>query len=153
MTIQTYRDVTFVFGPPSGDRYEMLKDAASKTGRSFCCVYQEYMGEMFDGWTKDNLLDKTFSAILGVGTQVNRIFPSYQMRIDRKEECEKFYHPSSVESIQIPVLMLYPPEFTWESKDTLETKVEMEHLNVISVILGKSLQLDWVQVYGLIARE
>ena len=89
MTIQTYRDVTFVFGPPSGDRYEMLKHVASKTGRSFCCVYQEYMGKMFDGWTKDNLLDKTFSAILGVGTQVNRLFPSYQMRIDRKEEFEK----------------------------------------------------------------
>ena len=153
MTIQTYRDVTFVFGPPSGDRYEMLKHVASKTGKSFCCVYQEYMGEIFDEWTKSNLLDKTFSAILGVGTQINRIFPSYQMRIDRKEECEKFYYPSSAESIRIPVLMLYPPEFTWESKDSLETKVEMNHLNVVSSILGQSLQLDWVAVHAALAED
>ena len=153
MTIQTYCDVTFVFGPPSGDRYEMLKHVSSKTDRSFSCVCQEYMGEMFNEWMKSNLLDETFSAILGVGTKINRIFPSYQMRSHLKEECEKFYYPSSVESIQIPVLMLYPPEFTWDCKDVLETKVEMEHLNIVSAILGKSLQLDWVQVYGLIARE
>ena len=153
MTIQTYRDVTFVVGPPSGGRYEMLKQVASKTGKSFCCVYQEYMGEIFDEWTKSDLLDKTFSAILGVGTKINRIFPIYQMRIDRKEECEKFYHPSSVESIRIPVLMLYPPEFTWESKDVLETKVEMNHLNVVSSILGQSLQLDWVAVHAALAEE
>ena len=111
------------------------------------------MGKMFDGWTKDNLLDKIFSAILGVGTQVNRMFPSYQMQIDRKAECEKFYHPSSVESIRVPVLMLYPPEFTWESKDVLETKVEMNHLNVVSSILGQSLQLDWVALLSTLLAQ
>ena len=108
------------------------------------------MGEIFNEWTKSDLLDKTFSAILGVGTQINRIFPSYQMRIDRKEEIKKFYYPSSVESIRIPVLMLFPPEFTWESKDVLETKVKMDHLNVVSAIIGKSLKLDWMQVKGVL---
>ena len=40
MTIQTYSDVTFLFGPPSGDRYEMLKQVASKTGKSLTLLYQ-----------------------------------------------------------------------------------------------------------------
>ena len=153
MTIQTYRDVTFVFGPPSGDRYEMLKHVASKTDISFSCVYQEYMGKMFDEWTKSNLLDETFSTILGVGTKINRMFPSYQMRMDRKEEIKKFYYPSSVKNIQIPALILYPPEFTWDQEDVVETKVGRDHLNVVSAILGKSLQLDWVQSQAVLAKE
>ena len=57
MSIQTYRDITFAFGPPSGDRYEMVKSTAIRQGETFSAMYREYMDGVFKSMEEDGLLD------------------------------------------------------------------------------------------------
>ena len=44
---QTYLDLTFVLGPPNGERYDMLVGTARLNGDSFSKVYRTYIEEVF----------------------------------------------------------------------------------------------------------
>jgi len=50
--------------------------------------------------------------------------------------------------IKIPVLMLYPDNFTTLSGKRISAVVEMKHLEYLAAVIGKTLQLDWIQTMG-----
>ena len=53
---QTYMDLTFVLGPPHGERYEMLVNAARLEEASFSSVYQKYIEAMFTALNSEDIL-------------------------------------------------------------------------------------------------
>ena len=148
---QKYRDITFVFGPPDGDCYEMLKETANLKNLSFSAVYRTYMEEMLLGLHGEGFFDDAFSGAVGVDLQVNRIYPAYQYWRGRKEEFEKFYLSPEEEDVQISTVILFPPEFTDGQGAVLETQVDFEHADLVSAIIGQSLRLDWVQVNAVLS--
>jgi len=46
---QTYQDLTFVLGPPSGERYEALTTIARRSGESFSTTYGLFIAFSFSG--------------------------------------------------------------------------------------------------------
>jgi|GEM_PF-4644343 hypothetical protein len=148
MTPQSYRDFTFVLGPPNGDRYEMLRNFALENGEDFSTTYRNYAGHMFSSAETGELIDSLFSVALNEIIQTNRLFPTFQFWLKRKEEFHKFYLSPDDESAEIPAFMVFPPEFTDCSGSCLDVNVEMDHANFVGATIGKSLKLDWVQVMG-----
>ena len=153
MLTQTYRDITFVFGAPDGDRYEMLKETAHHKNLSFSAVYRTYMDEILLGLHGEGVFDHAFSGAVGPKLKVNKIFPTYQHWRGREERFEKFFVSPEEEYVEITAVMVFPPQFTDEQGVALETDVEFEHANFVSAIIGQSLRLDWVQVYGTFLGE
>ena len=150
MTSQKYSDVTFVCGPPSGDRYEMLKNTALENNESFSSVYREYMERIFEALDEECFFDKIFSSILDETVKINRVFQTYQFWIRRQDRFEKFYLSPNDQTAEIPAIMIFPPEFTDELGSELSIPVEMKDVDVVSAIIGKSLKLDWVQVKAVL---
>ena len=153
MTSQKYRDVTFVCGPPSGDRYEMLKCTALENDVSFSSVYQEYMDRIFEALDEECFFDKIFSSILDQTVKVNRVFPTYQFWSRRQDRFKKFYLSPDDQTAEIPAIMIFPPEFTDELGSEFSIPVEMKDVTIVSAIIGESLKLDWVQVKGVFVDE
>ena len=75
---QTYTDLTFVLGPPHGERYEMLVNAARLEEASVSSVYQRYIETMFAALDSEGILNKAVSAALGVDTLINDVYLTYQ---------------------------------------------------------------------------
>ena len=48
MTNQKYKDITFVFGPPTGDQYERFKKIAIQNGESFSDVFRAFIDDLFN---------------------------------------------------------------------------------------------------------
>ena len=47
MTKQKYRDLSLVFGAPSGERYEMLSGISDKVQKPFSEIYFEFLKIFF----------------------------------------------------------------------------------------------------------
>ena len=99
---QKYSDLTFIFGPPSGERYEMLKTKTLVNQESFSSVYRAYMEEAFASLEEVQFFDLAFSSILGEDIKINRLFPTYQFWLKRNDKFKKFYLSPDDESIEIP---------------------------------------------------
>ena len=148
---QKYSDLTFIFGPPSGERYEMLATTARLNAESFSSVYRAYMEEIFTSFEECQFFDQAFSSVLGEDIKINRVFPTYQFWLKRNDKFKKFYLSPDDESIEIPAIMLFPPEFTRKSRSSLNVCVELKDAEVVSAIMGQSLKLDWIQVSGVLS--
>ena len=148
---QKYSDLTFIFGPPSGERYEMLATTARLNAESFSSVYRAYMEEIFTSFEEFQFFDQAFSSVLGEDIKINRVFPTYQFWLKRNDKFKKFYLSPDDESVEIPAIMVFPPEFTGKSGSGLYISVDMEHANFVSAILGQSLKLDWIEVNGVLS--
>ena len=96
---QTYLDLTFVLGPPNGERYDMLVATARLNGDSFSKVYRTYIEEVFTSFEEKNILDDAFSCVLGTDIKTNDLFPTYQFWLKRKDRFEKFYLSQEEESV------------------------------------------------------
>ena len=149
MSIQTYQDITFVLGPPSGDRYEMIKSAALETGDTFSKLYRGYMDDIISDLDECGFFDKIFSTLLDEEIRVNRVYPTYQMWGKRNPKFAKFYLRPSEENAELPALMVFPPQFTTKCGLPIESCVERDDAKVVSAILGKSLELDWVNLISV----
>ena len=150
---QTYLDLTFVLGPPSGERYEMLVETARLNGDSFSKVYRTYIEEVFASFDEKNILDDAFSCVLGTDIKTNDLFPTYQFWLKRKDKIAKFYLSPEEESVEIPAVMVFPPKFTLKSGSPLNINVEMEHAKYVSAFLGKALKLDWIDMSGTLSEQ
>jgi len=147
MSIQIYQDLTLVFGPPSGERYENLKNTAIKTGNSFSSIYRDCMEEILSCKTK--LFDGMFSTAIGEDVLINRTFLTQQFWVKRNERFEKFYLSPEDNSIEIPAIMFFPPDFTDKSGQKLDLIVELDHAEYVGAVIGRSLELDWVETRGV----
>jgi len=145
---QTYLDLTFVLGPPNGERYDMLVAKARLNGDSFSKVYRTYIEEVFASFEEKNILDDAFSCVLGTDIKTNDLFPTYQFWLKRKDRFEKFYLSQEEESVEIPAVMVFPPKFTLKSGSPLNIDVDMEHARYVSAFLGQALKLDWIDMSG-----
>ena len=151
MQPQQYRDFTLVFGAPSGDRYEMLCGIADQTERSFSEVYFEYLSEIFKPQDSTNLIDETLSVILDEEVHAGELYMDYQRWFGERQGCSKFTHNCHFHSandkilIKIPLLMLFPEKIITPSGETPNTQIEKHHIEYLAAVIGKTLQLDWVQ--------
>ena len=150
---QTYLDLTFVLGPPNGERYDMLVATARLNGDSFSKVYRAYIEEVFTSFEEKNILDDAFSCVLGTDIKTNDLFPTYQFWLKRKDRFEKFYLSQEEESVEIPAVMVFPPKFTLKSGSPLNIDVDMEHARYISAFLGQALKLDWIDISGTLSEQ
>ena len=150
---QTYLDLTFVLGPPNGERYDMLVATARLNGDSFSKVYRAYIEEVFASFDKKNILDDPFSCVLGTDIKTNYLFPTYQFWLKRKDKFEKFYLSQEEESVEIPAVMVFPPKFTLKSGSPLNIDVEMEHARYVSAFLGQALKLDWIDMSATLSEQ
>ena len=150
---QTYVDLTFVFGPPNGERYDMLVSTARLIGDSVSKVYRTYIEEVFASFEEKNILDDAFSCVLGTDINTNDIFPTYQFWLKRKDKFEKFYLSPEEESVEIPAIMVFPPKFTLKSGSPLNINVETEHARYVSAFLGQALKLDWIDMSGTLSEQ
>jgi hypothetical protein len=153
MTSQSYGDFTFVLGPPSGDRYDILRNFALENGEDFSTTYKSYSEQMISSAEHSGQLDHLFSVALNETIQINRVFPTFQFWLKRKEEFHKFYLSPDDKSAEIPAFMVFPSEFTDCSGSGLAVNVEVHHANFVGAAIGKSLKLDWVQVIGTHSSE
>ena len=150
---QTYTDLTFVLGPPHGERYETLVNAARLEKASFSSVYQKYIEAMFTALDSEGILNEAVSAALGVDTVINDIYLTYQFWTKPQEKHQKFYLFDNDANAQIPAVMLFPPKLTLTSGAVLDVDVTMEHAHVISLFLAKSLTLDWIDISATLAEQ
>ena len=150
---QTYLDLTFVLGPPNGERYDMLVATARLNGHSFSKVYRAYIQEVCASFDEKNILDDVFSSVLGTDIKTNDVFPTYQFWLKRKDKLKKFYLSPEEESVEIPAIMIFPPKFTLKSGAPLNVDVDMEHARVVSASLGQALKLDWIDISGTLSEQ
>ena len=153
MQTQQYRDFTLVFGAPSGDRYGMLCGIADQTERSFSEVYFEYLTEVFKPRSNTTLIDETLSVILDEEVHTGEFHMDYQRWFEERQGCSKFTHNCHLHEgddkflIKIPFLMLYPNRFINPLGKTPSAQIEQHHIEHLAAVIGKTIQLDWVQTW------
>jgi hypothetical protein len=145
MLNQHYQDLTFVFGAPSGKRYEMLREISDERQTSFSEIFFEYLDDVFTKTVEGDLLNKTFSSAFGKEIEIGDYHFDYQYWHKEKDAFQKFLQNKKGGLIRIPSLMVFPENFVSPLKTKIDTVVEMEHANYVAAVIGKSLQLDWVQ--------
>jgi len=148
MTIQTYRDITFVLGPPSGERYEKFTFFSLNNNVSFSEVYLDDIQRVNESWTEIGFWDKIFSAALGQDLNTNRVYITKQVRVECAERFKKFYVSPEEKIVQIPAIMFFPPEFTDQSGGKLGVSIKRVHANGVGAVIGKNLKLDWVHIHS-----
>ena len=150
-SFQTYQDMTFVFGPPSGERYETLTTIARRSGESFSKTYSLFIEHAFSSLEMQSMFDQAFSLAFGVDLATNEYFLTEQCWFSRQEKFEKFYLSSHDESAEIPAVIVFPPKFTLASGESLTIDVEMHHAQFVSAFIGQTFELDWIEVMAIVA--
>ena len=145
MLNQHYQDLTFVFGAPYGKRYEMLREISDERQTSFSEIFFEYLDDVFTKTVEGDLLNKTFSSAFGKEIEIGDYHFDYQYWHKEKDAFQLFLQNKKGGLIRIPSLMVFPENFVSPLKTNIDTAVEMEHANYVAAVIGKSLQLDWVQ--------
>ena len=154
MTNQKYRDLSLVFGAPSGERYEMLSGISDKVQKPFSEIYFEFLNDVLKTGDDSNLVEETLSIVLNEEIRIGDYSLTYQRWFEEKDGFSKFTQNCHLQEgmtgfmIKIPVLMLYPDNFTTLPGKRIKTVVEMKHLEYLAAVIGKTLQLDWVQTMG-----
>ena len=86
--------------------------------------------------------------------RIGDYFFTYQRWFEERDGFSKFTQNYNLQEgddrflIKIPVLMLYPDNFVTPSGERIRTLVEMKHVEYLAAIIGKTLQLDWIQTMG-----
>ena len=151
MSKQKYRDLSLVFGAPSGERYEMLSGISNKVQKPFSEIYFEFLNEVLRTKDGDNLVEETLSIVLDEEIRIGDYFFTYQRWFEERDGFSKFTQNCHLQEgddiflIKIPVLMLYPENFISLSGEQIATVVEMKHVEYLAAVIGKTLQLDCVQ--------
>ena len=149
-SFQRYQDLTFVLGPPGGERYEMLTTIARRSGKSFSEVYGLFVEQTLVSNEIQNLLDQVFSLALGLDLKTNDYILTKQCWFRRQEKFNKFYLFPDDESVEIPALMVFPPKFTIASGQCLTIDVDMQHAQFVSAFIGQTFELDWIDIKGIL---
>ena len=66
MPYQKYSDISLVFGPPSGERYEMLRGIANKVRKPFSEIYLEFLSDVLKQKNGESLIEETLSIVMDV---------------------------------------------------------------------------------------
>jgi len=160
MPYQKYRDISLVFGPPSGERYEMLSGIANQVQRTFSEIYLEFLSDVLSKKGDESLLEDALSIFIEQEIYVGEYTLTYLYWYEGREELSKFVNNSqsidqkSLIPIRIPVLMLYPDKFVVRSTGKpIRKNIELDHFERVASILGQVLKLDWIQTIGAFSED
>jgi hypothetical protein len=167
MSIQTYKDLSLIFGPPAGKFYDYIVSASEQTGISRCEIYEDMLFESFDGVEEKGLFNQIFSSVIGEDLTIGEIFRTKQTFIKTKTDIEKLVtNPDEQTFIKtktdieklvtnpdewvfVPVLMFFPSQFQTPPGDPIKNVVTVDHLQVVGATMCQSFKLDWVQSIGV----
>ncbi|MBO89088.1 MAG: hypothetical protein CMP14_06160 [Rickettsiales bacterium] len=148
-SLQTYQDLTFLLGPPSGARYEALSTIARRSGARFSEIYRLFIEHAFDALEMQSMFDRAFSSALVVELKTNAYFLTEQCWLNRREKLEKFYLSKHDERAEIPAIMVFPPKFILVSGHPITRDIEMHHACFVSAYIGQSFELDWIEINAM----
>ena len=159
MPYQKYRNISLVFGPPSGERYEMLRGIANQVQRPFSEIYLEFLSDLLSKKGDESLLEDALSIFIEQEIYVGEYTLTYLYWYEEREELSKFNNSQSTGQkgllpTRIPVLMLYPDKFVVRSTGKpVRKNIELDHFERVAAILGQVLKLDWIQTIGAFSED
>lgn len=160
MPYQKYKDISLVFGPPSGERYEMLSSIANQAQRPFSEIYLEFLSDVLSKKGDEGLLEDALSNFIEQEIYVGEYTLTYLYWYRERAELSKFVSNSqftdqkSLLPIKILVLMLYPDKFVVRSTGKLIRKnIELDHFERVASILEQVLKLDWIRTIGAFSED
>ena len=159
MTNQKYRDLSLVFGAPSDELYEMLSGISDKVQKPFSEIYFEFLNDVLKTRDDGNLIEETLSIVLDEEIRIGNYSLTYQRWFEERDGFSKFTQNCHLQDgddkfmIKIPVLMLYPDNFMTPCGNSINTVVETKHIEYLAAVIGKTIQLDWVQTLCTYAKS
>jgi len=144
MSIQTYKDLSLILGPPAGKFFDNIVLASEQTGISRCEIYVDMLFENFDKAEEKGLFNQIFSAVIREDLTIGEIFRTKQTFRKARPDIEKLVTTPD-ESVSVPVLMFFPSQFQTFPGDPIKNVVTADHLRWVGSILGRSYKLDWVE--------
>tara|TARA_B100000242_G_C42846692_1_gene393199 strand:+ start:13 stop:717 length:705 start_codon:yes stop_codon:yes gene_type:complete len=148
MSIQIYSDITFVFGPPNGDRYEAIRSYALRNGASFSKAFRDHVESIFVSIKGERLLDDLFSLCFRKKIKINRIYPTYQIRAKPDDRLKKFHLRPEDRFAELPALIIFPPKFTTEAGSELSFPIQFEDAQFVIEAIREAFCFDWVNIFG-----
>ena len=148
MSIQTYKDLSLIFGPPAGKFFDNIVSASEQTGISRCEIYEDMLFESFDEAEEKGLFNQIFSSVIGEDLIIGEIFRTKRTFSKARPDIEKLV-TNPDEWVSVPVLMFFPSQFQTSPGDPIKNAVTVDHLQVVGAIMGQSFKLDWVQSVGV----
>jgi hypothetical protein len=152
MSTQVYKDLSLIFGPPSGDFFDNIVSASKRTGISRCEIYEDLLFESFDQAEEKGLFNQIFSSVIGENLTIGEIFRTKQTFGKARPDMEKLV-TNPDELVSVPVLMFFPSQFQTSPDDPIKNVVTVDHLQVVGAIMGQSFKLDWVQSIAVHASQ
>jgi len=89
MSIQTYKDLSLIFGPPAGKFFDNIVSASEQTGISRCEIYEDMLFESFDEAEEKGLFNQIFSSVIGEDLTIGEIFRTKQTFSKARPDIEK----------------------------------------------------------------
>ena len=144
MTTQIYKDLSLIFGPPSGNLFEEIVSLSKTSGESRSKIYEELLFDIIKGVEARGFFNEILSKIVGEDLQVGDTFRTRQTFHSVRPDLEKLVS-NSKDTISVPVLMFYTSRFYAPDCNPIKTTLTTDHLDVLAAVLGHILKLDWVQ--------
>lgn len=147
MTTQIYKDLSLIFGPPSGDFFAEVVSQSETSGESRSKIYEDLLFDIIRGVEARGFFDEILTKIVGEDLQVGDTFRTRQMFHSIRPDLEKLI-TNSEDPISVPVLMFYTSRFLSPDRNPINTTLTTDHLDALAAVLGHTLKLDWVQSIG-----
>ena len=152
MSIQIYKDLSLIFGPPAGKFFDNIVTASEQTGLPRCKIYQDMLFEILDEMESRGSINQFFSTVVGEDLTIGKTFRTEQTFSKARPDIEKLV-TNPDEWVSVPVLMFFPSQFQTPPGDPIKNVVTFDHLQVVGAIMGQSFKLDWVQSVGVNERQ
>jgi hypothetical protein len=144
MSTQIYKDLSLIFGPPSGDLFEEVVSLSETSGESRSKIYEDLLFDIIKGVEARGFFNEILSKIVREDLQVGDTFRTRQIFHSVRPNLEKLVS-NSEDTISVPVLMFYTSRFHSPDGNPIKTTLTTDHLDALAAVLGHTLKLDWVQ--------
>ena len=94
-----------------------------------------------------------FCVILDEEIHAGELYMDYQRWFEERQGCSKFTHNCHLHEwndkflIKVPFVMLFPDKFITPLGEAPNTQIERQHIEYLAAVIGKTIQLDWVQTW------
>lgn len=89
MTTQIYKDLSLIFGPPSGDFFAEVVSQSKTSGESRSKIYEDLLFDIIRGVEARGFFDEILTKIVGEDLQVEDTFRTRQMFNSARPDLEK----------------------------------------------------------------
>ena len=148
MSIQTYKDLSLILGPPAGKFFDNIVSASEQTGILRCEIYEDILFKILDEMESKGSFNQIFSTAVGEDLTIGKTFRTKQTFSKARPDMEKLV-TNPDEWVSVPVLMFFPSRFQTPSGDPIKNVVSLDDLTVVGAVIGQSFKLDWVESRGV----